>query len=91
MQPLVFANLKWEEGHPETANYKCDHCGELIAERHKITMLANGEWVPAKPEKVNYDVIGFHINSLYSPYGWHSCAVTCGTTMPSAWHCHVIG
>lgn len=57
---------------PETAKYKCDHCGELIAERHKITMLANGEWVPAKPEKVNYDVIGFHINSLYSPYGWHS-------------------
>lgn len=72
MQPLVFANLKWEEGKPQTAKYKCNHCGELIAERHKITMLANGQWVPAKPENVNHDVIGFHLNSLYSPYGWHS-------------------
>ena len=74
MQPLVFANLKWDDGKPETAKYKCEHCGELIAERYKTTMLANGQWVPAKPEKVSWDIIGFHLNSLYSPYGWHSWA-----------------
>lgn len=72
MQPLVFANLKWDEGKPDTVKYKCVHCGELIAERHKVEMLANGQWVPSKPERVNPDVIGFHLNSLYSPYGWHS-------------------
>lgn len=72
MQPLVFANLKWDEGKPETVKYKCEHCGELIAERHKVEMFANGQWVPSKPENSNPDVIGFHINSLYSPYGWHS-------------------
>ncbi|WP_298032142.1 phage terminase large subunit family protein [uncultured Alistipes sp.] len=72
MQPLVFANLKWDEGKPDTVKYKCTHCGELIAERHKVEMLANGLWVPSKPERVNPDVIGFHLNSLYSPYGWHS-------------------
>lgn len=71
-QPLVFANLKWDEGQPDTAKYKCAHCGEMIAERYKIEMLANGRWVPDKPERVTTDVIGFHINSLYSPYGWHS-------------------
>lgn len=72
MQPLVFANLKWDEGKPETVKYKCEHCGELIAERHKVEMLANGQWVPAKPENTSHDIIGFHLNSLYSPYGWHS-------------------
>lgn len=72
MQPLVFANLKWDEGKPDTVKYKCVHCGELIAERHKVEMLANGQWVPDKPERVNPDIIGFHLNSLYSPYGWHS-------------------
>ena len=72
MQPLVFANLKWEEGDPDSVKYQCAHCGELIAERHKIDMLANGQWVPSKPERVSPDVIGFHLNSLYSPYGWHS-------------------
>lgn len=72
MQPLVFPNLKWDEGKPETVKYKCEDCGELIAERYKVQMLPAGQWVPSKPEKVSNDVIGFHINSLYSPYGWHS-------------------
>lgn len=72
MQPLVFANLKWDEGKPDTVKYKCAHCGELITERHKVEMLASGQWIPSHPEKANHEVIGFHINSLYSPYGWHS-------------------
>ena len=72
MQRLVFSNLKWEQGHPESVRYRCEHCGELIAERYKGEMLAAGEWLPERPEKVSSDVIGFHLNSLYSPYGWHS-------------------
>lgn len=72
MQRLVFSNLKWEQGHPESVRYRCEHCGELIAERYKLEMLAAGEWLPERPEKVSSDVIGFHLNSLYSPYGWHS-------------------
>ncbi len=72
MQRLVFSNLKWEQGHPESVRYRCEHCGELIAERYKVEMLAAGEWLPERPEKVSSDVIGFHLNSLYSPYGWHS-------------------
>ena len=72
MQRLVFSNLKWEQGHPESVRYRCEHCGELIAERYKVEMLAAGEGLPERPEKVSSDVIGFHLNSLYSPYGWHS-------------------
>ncbi len=72
MQPLVFPQLSWEEGRPETAKYKCAHCEELIPERYKVQMFENGEWVPGEPAKISFDTIGFHINSLYSPLGWES-------------------
>ena len=72
MQPLTFSQLKWDEGRPETARYECVHCGARIEERHKVEMFAHGEWVASKPEKSNPDTIGFHLNSLYSPFGWQS-------------------
>jgi phage terminase large subunit GpA-like protein len=71
-QKLVFEQLKWDEGKPETAQYCCIHCDALIDERHKVQMFAAGEWIPQCPENANDEVIGFHINSLYSPYGWKS-------------------
>ncbi len=71
-QKLVFSQLKWDDGKPETVKYYCIHCGAAISERHKATMLPRGKWVPDSPEKVNSDLIGFHINSLYSPLGWYS-------------------
>lgn len=72
MQSLIFSQLKWEEGKPETAKYYCIHCGEAIEERHKVEILAHGEWVASVPEQSNPDTIGFHLNSLYSPLGWYS-------------------
>jgi phage terminase large subunit GpA-like protein len=71
-QRLIFENLKWEEGEPQTARYVCVHCGAFIEERYKTQMLTNGEWIPNAPERTSLDVIGFHLNSLYSPYGWQS-------------------
>ena len=73
-QRLVFEQLKWDDGKPESAQYCCVHCGCLIDERHKAQMFEGGEWVPEHPEKSNNEVIGFHVSSLYSPYGWHSWA-----------------
>ena len=73
-QRLIFEQLKWDEDKPETAQYCCVHCGVLIDERHKTTMLADGEWIPNVPEKSSDEVIGFHLSSLYSPYGWYSWA-----------------
>lgn len=70
MQKLVFSQLKWDEGKPSTARYVCIHCNADIEERHKIEMFAHGDWMPDVPERSNIDMIGFHINSLYSPYGW---------------------
>ena len=77
-QKLVFSQLQWEENKPETAQYCCIHCGALIEERYKVQMFAKGEWIPDYPENSNSDVIGFHLNSLYSPYGWKSWKTIAG-------------
>lgn len=36
--------IKWEEGHPETAYYECEHCHEAIDYSHRAWMVDNGEW-----------------------------------------------
>lgn len=74
MQQLIFAQLKWEEGKPSTAKYICIHCGEAIEERYKVEMFEHGQWIASVPERSNLDTIGFHLNSLYSPFGWQSWA-----------------
>lgn len=74
MQHLQFENLKWEEGEPETALYFCEECGTGIEERFKSTMLNRGEWRATNPDHMNPLKFGYHINSLYSPYGWYSWA-----------------
>lgn len=71
---FVFENLKWDEGFPKTAKMQCPNCEELIEERHKTEMMAKGEWISLCPEKVSEDIIGFHLSSFYSPFGWYSWA-----------------
>lgn len=71
-QALVFDNLKWDKGKPETALYFCEECGAGIEERFKTTMLAEGRWVAKKPELTSLYKAGYHLNSLYSPNGWYS-------------------
>ena len=72
MQDLKFENLIYEEGKYDNVRYQCKHCGDLIEERHKPKMLANGEWTPLYPEKEDGVTFGYFINALYSPYGWYS-------------------
>lgn len=71
---LQFANLKWDEGKPETVLYFCPHCGVGIDERYKTTMMAAGEWRATVPGLEQPNKRGYHINSLYSPLGWLSWA-----------------
>ena len=68
-QKLEFKNLQWPEGKPKETSYYCCECGEQIVEKHKTEMLRKGKWVAENPES---DVVGFHLNSLYSPVGWFS-------------------
>lgn len=71
-QILKFQNLKWEPKKPETAKYECEHCHELIEERFKTSIFESGEWRPTVSENVAPHRVGYHINSLYSPFGWYS-------------------
>jgi len=69
--------IKWAkdaEGNPlpETAHYVCAHCGAQIAEHHKPSLLAGGQWRPANPGAKAGKVRGFQLSSLYSPLGWLS-------------------
>lgn len=69
-QFLMWSNLQWLTGRPETAVYLCEHddCGRAIPETQKTAMLAAGEWRPthADREAINK---GFHISGLYTPRG----------------------
>lgn len=67
-QILKFDNLKWPDGKPFEVLYYCEHCGVGIEERFKTEMLKRGRWIATGES----DVVGFHINTLYSPVGWFS-------------------
>ena len=71
MQWLWFERLRWEKNQPETAAYHCDGCEKPIAEHHKVTMLARGEW-RATAKAAQRRTVGYHISALYSPVGWYS-------------------
>lgn len=74
MQILKWGQLRWESGRYQTAKYQCEGCDELIEERFKELMLREGKWIANKPDHENPNKVGYHINSLYSPYGWYSWA-----------------
>lgn len=76
MQVLHFENLRYDVKLIKTpgfaVQYECDHCHELIEERHKTKMMAQGKWIAEFPENENGLVFGYHLNALYSPYGMYS-------------------
>jgi phage terminase large subunit GpA-like protein len=65
LQLLQWANLKWESGKPETAQYACLSCGGLWEESDKPFFLAGGIWVAEQPGR---RTAGFHLSALYSPW-----------------------
>jgi phage terminase large subunit GpA-like protein len=71
-----FQTLKWENLHYDKEHsksfYACEGCKRNIEEHHKTNMLKRGEWRATNQEKISEKVIGFHLNSLYSPVGWLS-------------------
>lgn len=73
-QQLKFENLIYERDKPEDVRYACEGCGTLIEERQKTDMLAAGKMVPHAPENTSSRRIGFHVNSLYAPFGMYSWA-----------------
>jgi phage terminase large subunit GpA-like protein len=65
-QTLEWESLRWPKGQPQAAQYHCSECGTGIDPIHRPAMLAQGEWLHAKPDLLQ-EHAGFAINALYSP------------------------
>ena len=62
---ILWDQIIWDDGKPETARRVCPDCKGEIAERHKNAMVAAGEWRAQRPEV--RDHAGFRMNALISP------------------------
>lgn len=71
-QVLKWANVRWDDGNPDSAHYVCEHCAVMWTESDRIWAIRNGEWVVTQPES---SVAGFAINGMYSPWTSLSDAV----------------
>jgi len=69
-QRLQWGRLKWPKDDPDAAQYQCEGCEAMFAERHKATILPRGIWVADNPGASR--IRSFHLSSLYSPLGWAS-------------------
>lgn len=65
MQKLVWAQVRWEEGQPDTAHYVCEHNGCVWDDQDRRQAVRNGEWRAEKPFNGN---VGYHLSQLYSPF-----------------------
>ncbi len=64
LAPLTWAHMHWDEA-VQRAWISCPHCGAVIDEHHKHSMLANGQWIAQAPFT---GAAGFHLSELYSPW-----------------------
>lgn len=63
---LMWDQVRWEPGRPETAGYVCEWCEfKHFHHLHKMDMLRGGYW---QAEKACTGHAGFQISRLYSPF-----------------------
>ena len=63
-QVLDFKHMKWNENASQVW-MECVECKGKIEQKHRYTMLLQGEWIATDDTK---EVHGYHINELYSPF-----------------------
>lgn len=66
-QRLIWANVRWDEGNPDSAMYCCDvegGCGALWSDLERNVAVKKGYWVATKPFNGN---VSYHLNQIYSP------------------------
>ncbi len=66
LSELLWGDIFWDEGAPQTARWRCPHCAAEVAERHKAAMVAAGAWRVTRPGVQGH--AGFRLNSLVSPH-----------------------
>jgi len=64
--PLLFKNLHWNDGEPETAFMSCDGCGVEINEAKRHELIERGVWVATANGEPG--VRSYHLNELASKF-----------------------
>lgn len=64
-QRLVWEQVRWTKGKPETAYYECPHCGCPMEDHEIKRAVRYGHWKAHAPFNGR---AGFHISALYSPW-----------------------
>lgn len=64
-QVMTWANVRWNEGDPDSAAYMCSECAVLWSDSDRRWSIRNGKWVATKPFT---GMAGFAISGLYSPW-----------------------
>lgn len=72
-QYLKWAQVKWDKNTdgrhlPETARYECEACGSGWNDVQKTQAIRQGQWIATRPNSLKPDVVGFHLNEIYSPW-----------------------
>lgn len=65
MQVLQWANVQWQPGEPDTAQYMCESCSALWTNGERLAAIKLGRWDAEFPERRN---AGFHLSELCSPF-----------------------
>ena len=58
-------DASFKQHEPETAAYRCDHCGVMWTDGDRVAAVRNGEWIASRPTKGH---ASFHLSELYSPF-----------------------
>jgi phage terminase large subunit GpA-like protein len=64
-QRLVWSQVLWDDGDPETARYVCEECGSEWNDVKRNAAVEKGKWVATKPFNGRVSV---HLSQLYSPF-----------------------
>lgn len=64
-QIMKWANVRWDDGDPDTAAYMCEACGVLWSDADRRWSIRNGIW---KAQSEFKGIAGFAINGLCSPW-----------------------
>lgn len=64
-QRLIWANVHWEDGDPETAVYTCEHCGCYWDDLQRNKAVKKGRWIATKEFNGQ---LSYHLSQLYSSF-----------------------
>ena len=63
---VAWADIRWNDGDPESAHWVCPSNGCVVEERQKPSMVAAGRWRATAPDVKSH--AGFKVNALISPH-----------------------